>query len=655
MVESRMAGSQEAQPTRQAHAIEKKFNYPPDTCTFAELLHWHLYVHGTRLNGRRNLWEPQNFIDKARCTDRSLRRYLGEGAPPDQKNFGLIKEALLDKPPHNQEWADDLENARIRSRRNGNLWTAPGQRRRSRARTSEVGPDITVQPTAMVLSAKDVHLPLGTAAMENVELIAEQLTDIFVGRQSDIEFIDSFVTQRMNGSPHSLLVITGHGGCGKSALAAHWCRTSQTTARTVVKHFCAARGGSATTATRNIYAHLLLQIARFFDVTPDKEEFADSLTALLRKDAPPGRELVIWLDGLDEADDIIPCFLPQKLGERICVIVSARDDFNRHNPISKDRPFRVVPPYLSPWLESNMARSHKVTTHFLGMMSVADVSTLLEELFRRHGIGEPPEDLAGKIHNASGRGTPLFVRHRVQAAIESAIADGTFQYYEESSGLSSYIEGELRQMERHPKWPELQPMFAVLSATYFISLDELPALFGLTLFPGSIPGVLMRWLFITSGVSDRPPFIGFTHHEIARAFKKALGYQVKESFKAIFARLMGMPAVSWPEDWLDRLPSRLQEEALFAESRALLTNDDFIEARFEKLPEKLACGGVAAAWEKYADPHFNPSLSDGERAHAQRHADFWRNCSIALFNEELTSLKLNWRRLYNEAGLSSPA
>lgn len=270
MVESRMAGSQEAQPIRLAHDIEKRFNYPPDTCTFAELLHWHLYVHGTRPNGRRKLWEPQNFIDKARCTDRSLRRYLGEGAPPDQKNLGVIKEALLDKPPQNQEWADDLENARIRSRRNGNLWTAPGQRRRSRrskaaAASTEIavaesvsgdatpdtayssdsdgsptpehnddtalnlrhatdaGPNTSVQGASITRSQSislafpalfTPRLPPALHAEPNYIASHE-----FVGRQEQIATLNAWAAA---DDPNAVLLLVAMGGTGKSFLAWHW-------------------------------------------------------------------------------------------------------------------------------------------------------------------------------------------------------------------------------------------------------------------------------------------------------------------------------------------------------------------------------------------------------------------------------------------------
>jgi len=149
-----MAGSQEAQPVRQAHAIEKDFDYPPDTCTYAELLHWHLFIHGTRSNGKRKLWEkPSKFADVIGCSNKSLGRYLGKASPPDQPYDGLISTALLGKPPHNQEWADDLENARIRSKQTGNLWVAPGKQKRVRRSLIE-------EASAIPASANDLQQQL---------------------------------------------------------------------------------------------------------------------------------------------------------------------------------------------------------------------------------------------------------------------------------------------------------------------------------------------------------------------------------------------------------------------------------------------------------------------------------------------------------------
>ena len=79
-----------------------------------------------------------------------------------------------------------------------------------------------------------------------------------------------------------------------------------------------------------IYEHLHKQIADFYGEPVGPARHLDALTHLLCRSPSDGKELVVWLDGIDEANVTIDCFVPyasgleEKLGDRVCIIVSAR-------------------------------------------------------------------------------------------------------------------------------------------------------------------------------------------------------------------------------------------------------------------------------------------------------------------------------------------
>ncbi|MFX8285795.1 hypothetical protein ABTL53_19835, partial [Acinetobacter baumannii] len=78
------------------------------------------------------------------------------------------------------------------------------------------------------------------------------------------------------------------------------------------------------------------------------------------------------LDGIDEANGKIDCFLPFTLGSRVCVIVSARAEA------------KTTPPYLAPWLVEERARSNSPGDPYcLEKLSFFGVRELVNAVFKQ--------------------------------------------------------------------------------------------------------------------------------------------------------------------------------------------------------------------------------------------------------------------------------
>ncbi len=312
-----------------------------------------------------------------------------------------------------------------------------------------------VRQDSRTTDAKDTQRPLvggnqpqtdqasiaATAEQDTIAVI-NRLTEYFVGRSSDIEAIDSFVKARMEGSPHGLMVITAPPGIGKSALAAHWCKhAGKAVNRHIVRHFCSMSNGAEQTRPEVIYEHVHKQIADIHGEPIGAARHIDALTHLLCKAPSEGQQLVVWLDGIDEANDTVDCFVPyafgleETLGDRVCVIVSARAE-----P-------KVTPPYLDPWLDGRRAKTHSPKRHDLGKISASDVDGLVERLFAVNKL-PAPEGLAPRIFKASDGGWPLFVRNMIDSSIE-AIRDGRdIDLGESAESLLGYAKVEIEKLAK---------------------------------------------------------------------------------------------------------------------------------------------------------------------------------------------------------------
>lgn len=427
---------------------------------------------------------------------------------------------------------------------------------------------------------------IGAAASESVAIVLERLTSFFEGRDEDIANIDDFVTDRMAGKNNGLLIVTAPAGFGKSAVAANWCGYADAMpGRRVARHFCASSAGSNTTSVTKILAHLVMQMARAYDRVPDHSMDVDALVDLLAQTPPDGRELILWLDGIDEAEDAIDCFLPRKLGEKVCVIISARADKS------------VIPRYLDPWLSQDLAKSYNPKRLDLEKLTLSGTDQLVRALFQLNLL-TANSGLSQRIFHASDQGYTLFVRRMAEDALEAARYGLDVDLGAAPESLIGYAKREYERFEGLANWHKFEKLFALLTiAKEALDGDLLTELMGRKINARGIPDQLLRWLSVIEDPMRRtPPLFSFAHPKLAEVFGRAIGREREAAIVGICDHFERLPVESLSGYALRHLPSHYLSINDSDRAMSLLMDPDFIESRFGGLGPQLASNLMAKDW-----------------------------------------------------------
>ena len=619
----------------------------PNNGTFADLLSWHLEVWGTRPTGPPAIWELRKFREAifgalADDEERLVYGWLGSGSPPSPENLKQVIKVLFGDDPIFTEWRIDLTQACRDSRgKNGvkNKRTKVSlDQSRSMSTTANVGeaPQNSLNP---LRTSQTNHL--GADAKHGVKVVADTLAEHYYGRTADLEMVSAFVDARMAGSEAALLVVTAPAGFGKSALAVNWCNNMERHPnRRVAVHLCSTLTRRATTSLDNIFANLHRQIAEAYGTHPQSLKDNDAVTGLLAT-APPGdKQLVLWLDGLDEADELVPCFLPQKLGDRVCVILSARAEGN------------VTPAYVDEWQNSLRAEPHRPQPHFLNKLSKEGVHELLAGLCRPERF-TPSEGLAVRIYNASEQGYPLFARLMSEDALEAMRMGKEVDLGDAPVSLANYVARQLERLEQLAAWREYQPLFAFLTiAREAVRIDELPALIGQRLLPKIIPVQIARWFTLVADRHDRPPMLSIVHPKLTELFGRALGYQRGVAARDLCERMVGTDSAKWPLYAWRHLPRHLLEMGLIDEAVRHLTEIEFITARFAALGTDDCLTTMRADWIAWYGSEQRTKQKTTDTSHdPMRHLRFWNNYSAQLSRAAAEGFDKSWLQMMHDVGL----
>ena len=624
----------------------------PNGGTYADLLYWHLYIWGTRHDGTRKVWKPSDFrvavfgINADSPTAiRRLNYWLGGGSPPDPPTANLVMHALFKEEAVFEEWRIDLRLAHKTSsgtdengkKKNINtiadLWKAG----------LKAAPD---QGHAGDAAKVQGQTPVGTwdgyafAARENVAQLITGLTEHFYGRGADLAAIDAFVEQRMSGDGRGLMVITAPAGFGKSALAAQWCqRAIRIPDRHVARHFCSASYGTNTTSPKHIHAHLRQQISEVYRVPIDQVDDVDAITKLLSQAPPEQKQLILWLDGIDEAEIVLPCFLPQVLGERVCVMISARA--NEKN----------TPAYLMPWLEDPMARANQAVRRELLKLPEEDVGEMVVGMFQANDL-IPPMGLGQRVHRASEQGYALFANNMILTAIEATKNDENIDLGDSPESLTGYAASELRRLRRLPQWPDCQPLFVFLTlARQAVRLDEFPALIGTRVFPDSIPSQISRWFSLVEEEGRRrPPLLSLSHPKLNEVFGQALGYEHDHALRDLCERHVDIPYNRWASyAWL-HMPRHLLEGGYADEATDHLTDIGFVTARMKVLGTVIGANVMADDFMAWFG--LTQQGHDGTPEAETRHLRFWNNYVAPVKNAAKQGAPEAWLQLMRDCDLT---
>lgn len=429
---------------------------------------------------------------------------------------------------------------------------------------------------------------LGIAAAENVSTVFSELTEFFVGRTDILNDIDTFVDCRMEGRNNGLLIVTAPAGFGKSTVAAAWClNASGLDRRDVAFHFCKAAAGANTTKPEEVTKNLLRQVSASYGRKPDLSDPHDSLTALLKDSPANKKQLVVWLDGIDEAQGDISCFLPQRLGDRVCVIVSGR-------AVKSEKP-----KFLRSWTETSLARSYEPPILSLERMSKADVDELFSALCDKNSI-EAKAGFSDKIFSASDQGYALFAKLIAEDVVKSLSNRDSVSFGASPLSFKNYAAEQLELLrDSLETWSKYANMFELLT----VLREGVPqtllrdATNDRTLRLDTLPNELKRWLRVhIDPAGQSPDVVSFTHPMLALAFRESLGKSTElETLEQLTASLL-KPISNINPYALRHLPHHFIELGRRDSAIQLLTDMEFVERRFSVLGPRAATDIMESDW-----------------------------------------------------------
>jgi WD40 repeat protein len=618
----------------------------PKGMSFAEMLDWHLSYWGTKPDCSleyRNPCESTEYLAtvfhegtpdrKPGNSERKLLQWRkGEHPPSDETVVRNILRYLFGDDERLKDWKRDLQEA---------LEKAQNKADAAEKSSEESG---LLKSALRVLDSLPQNRTdhLGADAQHGVKVIADELAKHFYGRTTDLAVISDFVDARMAGGKAALLIVTAPAGFGKSALAVNWCNSMDShPSRCVAMHLCSISSGRATTSLDNIYANLHRQIAAVYGVPPQTLKDKDAVAGLLATTPPGNKQLVLWLDGLDEADELVPCFLPQKLGELVCFIVSAR---------AEDK---VTPAYIDEWQYGLRAEPHSPHRHVLNKLSKGGVQDLLNGLCRTEGL-TPSDRLAERIYTASEQGYPLFARLMADDALEAMRKREEVDLGDAPESLAGYTRKQLNRLRTLPVWPEYQPLFAFLTiAREAVRTDELPALTEKRLLPEALPDQVARWFnLVADDGHDRPPMLSFAHPKLAELFGRALGYQRPEAARSVCKRMVKTDPEEWPLYAWRHIPRHLLENGMIAEAVRYLIDVEFIAARFATLGAEDCLTAMKSDWMAwYGMSQRGQQKQTDSQLVPMRHLRFWNNYSDKLFRAAVEGFDWSWLQMMHDVGL----
>ncbi|MBV9864209.1 MAG: ATP-binding protein [Abitibacteriaceae bacterium] len=410
----------------------------------------------------------------------------------------------------------------------------------------------------------------GREVADRVEELLHDYTYLFVGRETELETIDKFLLE--NGS--GILTVTGKAGFGKTALLANWIKHSRKKDLFVAYHFFNQRY-EVTRSTTNGYRNLLNQVFTYYDLAPETISIEDRnlhevLYGILQeRGARPAKPLVIVIDGLDEAEQIL---LPFQVSwpKGIYVIVSARAD-GEENPI-----------YLADW-------SKKTKPLHLENLASPAIAEYLSHVGNGELIELAKDDQFIEKVERNTQGFPLYLRFLSEELINTAqsgqdVLEVLAKTPKEFRGYVKHQFGQLAKDGGVKRNKKLRKLFSLLTvALGSLTSNEITQLTGLDVWElQDLPWQVTRW-FSIQHPENAPSLYTFSHPLLAREFANILE-QDGQSAQDILLRFCR----SWSKHnspyALQYYVPHLAEINEFDELFTVASNTEFRQAQEQHLP-----------------------------------------------------------------------
>ena len=363
-------------------------------------------------------------------------------------------------------------------------------------------------------------------------------------------------------------------GFGKSTVLAHWGESLPSRNFCLVQHFF-NRAYGASTSVRGAYLSLWHQLCRATNrrrqPTTD-DQLRDLIAVELSIDRSPDCPLVVLLDGLDEADEVIEPFV--SLGKNVYVVASVRTPFKGEAIVAKPWRFTAAQRLSLPPLAANDIEDWVQTT----VPATEDASSLADRLVDlTSGVPLEVKFLVDDLESARPRSSEI---HSHKLLTE-----------QHSVGFEDYCRRQLHHLEAsleqtptsdHHGPDVIRRMFAVLvCARGPIPEDELATILKVRDGRGvrTLPNLVSRWLaFVpSSGISFDSPRLATTFQRIMAETPGMDSYTAQGRSALVdhcreWRSHLGRYALMY-------LPAHLMDEDGPAAVRSLLLEPTFLRAR----------------------------------------------------------------------------
>lgn len=346
------------------------------------------------------------------------------------------------------------------------------------------------------------------------------LTKDFIGRESELAYLDGFLLARMAGENDGLLLITAPSGMGKSSIAAQWCRIHEMVPnRFIIRHFC-DMANSRTSVAFRVLEHINAQLAHVYEEEVGVGQLLGRIADRLSRRPPKNKQVVVFLDGIDEARGLIESFLPANLGENICVIISARAENGEE------------PGYLLPFVSKEIKAAYKISRFEIGNFSTGDAGRFLDEKLYEAGIFATVWFFVDAIEELGTH--PLMLALEAENIIENKRITGKLKLDLSPNAQQKYALRRLTEMSKLPEWPIYEHFFALMTVTIHPLTRRTcnSILHGLPVIPTfeAIPYEIRRWLRMDAISADYDcEKFSFIRSELRDSFREAIGWRALDA------------------------------------------------------------------------------------------------------------------------------
>lgn len=375
----------------------------------------------------------------------------------------------------------------------------------------------------------------GYEIAERVKKIVQEYTKLFVGRETEIQQLESFLNENKSG----VVLVTGGAGFGKSALLANWKEMRHDEGYFVGYH-CFNTRSNVTRSIVQAYRNLLCQLYIYYELSdrqlPNEEiHLRDVLSGIVHeRKSRLEHPLIIILDGLDEAEDIFePPFL-SPLPDGVFIIVSARAKVGEK------------PKYLQGW--QDLVETSQGSYLHLDRLSSSSISSWLQQA----GTGElaeygADEDFIKKLDETT-KGFPLYLRFLIDDLLYAVRQGEDVQSVlaKTPQGFDSYVEQQLERLDELDLPKQRWQFFALLSvAKGVLNKEDVKEITGMSdrdLRQLQQSWQVTRWMQFSEGKS-----YAFSHPLLATTFAEQLRDEAELALEKLLDWCQSYEKQDWPE------------------------------------------------------------------------------------------------------------